>query len=287
MRANGRMCAAIASGSPPTCVGIRHALGIEIARARRHDHRQVAPARIGAELLDEVLDHRAVEAVADHHAVDVARAEIAARGLDRERADQAHALADRDGERRIVAAAARRPARSRPRSDRSRRCRARRRRRSGSRSGAARWRAARARAARSAGAARGAPRRRRPRPAARAGRRATSSRYHREDRNDASRRSRRPRRRSPARRMCRVGRLERQHDGGRLRVPRSCAAACAGTGVADREIARRAPARRAPRRCSSATTTIGPDNAMEIRPPCTQQAGTLPMPCKCHVNAKG
>jgi len=32
---------------------------------------------------------------------------------------------------------------------------------------------------------------------------------------------------------------------------------------------------------------IGPDNAMEIRPTCTQQAGKLPMPCKCHVNGMG
>ncbi len=89
-------------------VDVRHALGIEIAHAvARHDHRQVAPARIGAELFHEVFDDRAIEAVADHHAVDVARAEIAARGLDRERADQAHALADRKGQRRIVAAAAR------------------------------------------------------------------------------------------------------------------------------------------------------------------------------------
>ena len=52
-------------------------------------------------------DDRAIEAVADHHAVDVARAEIAVRGFERERADQSHALADRDGQRRIIAAAAR------------------------------------------------------------------------------------------------------------------------------------------------------------------------------------
>ena len=101
------MCAAIACGSPPTWSAFGMRSGSRSRALARHDHRQVAPARVGGKLLDEILDHGAVEAVADHHAVDVARAEIAARRLDRERADQAHALADRDGERRIVAPAAR------------------------------------------------------------------------------------------------------------------------------------------------------------------------------------
>ena len=76
-------------------------------RISRHDYRQVAPARVGGKLLDEILDHRSVEAVADHHAVDVACAQMAARGFNRERADQPHPFADSDGERRIVAPAAR------------------------------------------------------------------------------------------------------------------------------------------------------------------------------------
>jgi hypothetical protein len=88
-------------------IDIRHALGVEIARRiARHDHRQVAPARICGQLLDKVLDRRTIEAIADHHAVDVAGAEIAARRVDGERADETHTFADRDGERRIVAPAA-------------------------------------------------------------------------------------------------------------------------------------------------------------------------------------
>ena len=87
-------------------IDVRHALGVLFERIARHDHREVAPARVGGKLVHKVVDHRAVEAVANHDAIDVARAKVAACGIERECAGQSHALADRYRQGRKVAAAA-------------------------------------------------------------------------------------------------------------------------------------------------------------------------------------
>ena len=56
-------------------VDIRHTLGIGVLHGIRHDHRQVAPARIGAKLLHEVLDDGAIEAI--RHRITSAEPDVA------------------------------------------------------------------------------------------------------------------------------------------------------------------------------------------------------------------
>ena len=74
-------------------------------RIVEHADRQVAKARVLGQHRQQRLDHAVAQPLADHHAVDVAGVEIARSGFDAKRPDQAHALADRDRERRIGAAA--------------------------------------------------------------------------------------------------------------------------------------------------------------------------------------
>ena len=76
-----------------------------IPRIVEHADRQVAETRVLGQHGQQRLDHARPEAVADDDAVDVAGVEIARGGLDAERADEADALADRDRQRRIGAAA--------------------------------------------------------------------------------------------------------------------------------------------------------------------------------------
>ena len=64
--------------------------------AAEHDDRQIAKAHILGEHGQERFDNARPEAVADDHAVDIARVEGACRALDAECADQADALADGD-----------------------------------------------------------------------------------------------------------------------------------------------------------------------------------------------
>ncbi len=67
--------------------------------------RKVAEARVLGQHGEQRIDDAGAKAFADDHAVDVAGVEIARGGLDAERADETDALADRDRERRIGAAA--------------------------------------------------------------------------------------------------------------------------------------------------------------------------------------
>ena len=73
---------------------------------RRHDDGQVAETGILRQHREEGVDHARAETFAEHDAVDVADVEMLRRGLDRERADHAGPLAERDRQRGIGAAAA-------------------------------------------------------------------------------------------------------------------------------------------------------------------------------------
>ena len=77
-----------------------------VVAGAEHRHRQVAEAGILGQHRQERIDRAGGEAVADHDAVDLARLEAAGGVVDAERADHAHALADRDAQRRMVAATA-------------------------------------------------------------------------------------------------------------------------------------------------------------------------------------
>ena len=72
----------------------------------RYDHGKVAEAGILRQHGEEGVDHARAKAFAEHDAVDVSDVEMLRRRLDRERADHAGALAKRDRQRRIGAAAA-------------------------------------------------------------------------------------------------------------------------------------------------------------------------------------
>ena len=83
---------------------IRQLLGV--AAGAEHRHRQVAKARVLRQQREEGVNRTLGQAVADDDAVDLAGLETARAMIDAERADHAHALADRDAQRRMVAAAA-------------------------------------------------------------------------------------------------------------------------------------------------------------------------------------
>ena len=74
--------------------------------ACRHDDGKVAEAGVLRQHGEEGVDHARAETFAEHDAVDVPDVEMLRRRLDRERADHAGALAKRDRQRRIGAAAA-------------------------------------------------------------------------------------------------------------------------------------------------------------------------------------
>ena len=63
---------------------------------RRHHDRQMAETGILGQHGEEGVDHARAKTFAEHDAVDVAGVEMLCRGLDRERADDAGALAERD-----------------------------------------------------------------------------------------------------------------------------------------------------------------------------------------------
>ncbi len=69
------------------------------------DDRQIAKAHVLGEHGEQRLDHARAKTLADHHAVDVAIVERAGCALDRQGADHAHPLADRDRQARVRAAA--------------------------------------------------------------------------------------------------------------------------------------------------------------------------------------
>ncbi len=73
---------------------------------RRHHDGQIAEARIFGQHRQEGILHARAKTFAEHDAVDVARVEVFRRGLDAERADDAHPLAERHRERGIGGATA-------------------------------------------------------------------------------------------------------------------------------------------------------------------------------------
>ncbi len=73
---------------------------------RRHHDGQIAEARILRQHREEGIHDARAKTLAEHDAVDVARAQVLGRGFDRERADHAHPLAERHRERRVGRATA-------------------------------------------------------------------------------------------------------------------------------------------------------------------------------------
>ena len=83
---------------------VRQIIGRRQSRKRHHDG-QMAKARIFAEHGEERVDHAVGKTFAEHDPVDIARIEMFGRRFDAQRADDAHAFAERNGKRRIGAAA--------------------------------------------------------------------------------------------------------------------------------------------------------------------------------------
>ncbi len=75
-------------------------------RTRRQHDRQVAEAGIFGQHGEERIFHPRRKTFAEHDAVDVADVEVLGRRFERQRADHAHPLAERNRERRIARAAA-------------------------------------------------------------------------------------------------------------------------------------------------------------------------------------
>ncbi len=87
--------------------------------AAEHGDRQIAKPHVLGQHGQQRFDDARAKAVADDHAVDIARVERARRALDAERADQADLLADARPKAPDRSGRGRRPARSRRRADRS------------------------------------------------------------------------------------------------------------------------------------------------------------------------
>ena len=71
-------------------------LMVGVTSCRGRDHRQIAEPGILGQHREEGVDDPRRKAIAEHDAVDIAASEVLCCRLDAERADHAHALAERD-----------------------------------------------------------------------------------------------------------------------------------------------------------------------------------------------